>query len=92
MSETGIITWVTQDINNKDTYNSFDTITQGPAVSKSFDSLGISSSSERFLSNKGELYALDETLDKVSKFDSPSATNQSFVDLNLSTLSTLSKE
>lgn len=86
MSETGVITWVTRDTStNNDTYNSFNASSQGAPVSKSFADLGISSTSERFLSNKGELYVLDETSDKVSKFDSPSATIRSF-ELDLSSL------
>ena len=78
MSESGTITWVGRDNFQQETYNSYNTSTQGAPISKTFADLGISSSSERFLSNKGELYVLDETLDKVSIFASPSATTQSF--------------
>jgi len=93
MSETGKITWVDSAYNSADpanptqTFSSFDTSTPTtPPVTKSFSSLNISGTSERFLSNKGELYVLNETLDKVYKFDSPSApTNTYSVELNLPT-------
>ena len=82
MSETGKITWV----DSSNTYSSYDPSTPAaPPVSKTFSLLNIPGASERFLSNKGELYVLDETLDKVSKFDSPSATAKSF-ELDLSSL------
>jgi len=77
MSKAGIIYWKTDNF-----YSSYDTST-GALILKSFQT--DPSNFKWNLSDSGELYVLDKTLNKVSKYDSPSANTKSF-ELDLSSL------